>query len=321
MAHRIRIHRTGGPEVLRYEDYDVGEPGPGQVRLAQDAAGVNFVDTQFREGIYDATLPLTLGVEGAGIVDAVGPGVTEFEVGDRVAYWLAFGSYADARLVEADKLLKLPIGLSSEQAAAILTKGLSAWAMVKRAHVVQPGETVLVQAAAGGVGSLAASWAQALGAKVIATVGTPEKAAWLRERGIETVLDGGDPDLAARVYAMTDGRGADVVYELIGAATFDKSVAALRPGGDLVHFGNASGAPSVDPAALADRSIVYTRPNTADFVNSRVVLKEASDDLWSAFATRVLEPHPVTRYPLREARRAHEDIRARRVVGSMILTM
>ena len=321
MAHRIRIHRTGGPEVLLYEDYDVGEPGPGQVRLAQEAAGVNFVDTQFRDGIYDATLPLTLGVEGAGIVDAVGPGVTEFEVGDRVAYWLAFGSYADMRLVEADKLVRLPIGLSSEQAAASLTKGLSAWAMVKRAHVVQLGETVLVQAAAGGVGSLAASWAQALGAKVIATVGTPEKAAWLRERGIETVLDAGDPDLAARVYAMTDGRGADVVYELIGAATFDKSVAALRPGGDLVHFGNASGAPSVDPAALADRSIVYTRPNTADFVNSRVVLKEASGDLWSAFETRILEPHPVTRYPLRGARRAHEDIRARRVVGSMILTM
>jgi NADPH2:quinone reductase len=321
MAHRIRIHRTGGPEVLRYEDYDVGAPGPGQVRLAQEAAGVNFVDTQFRDGIYDATLPLTLGVEGAGIVDAVGPGVTEFEVGDRVAYWLAFGSYADARLVEADKLLKLPIGLSSEQAAANLTKGLSAWAMVKRAHVVQPGETVLVQAAAGGVGSFAASWAQALGAKVIATVGTPEKAAWLRDRGIETVLDAGDPDLATRVYAMTDGRGADAVYELIGAATFGKSVAALRPGGDLVHFGNASGAPSVDLAALADRSIVYTRPNTADFVNNRVVLKEASDDLWSAFETRILAPHPVIRYPMREARRAHEDIRARRVVGSMILTM
>lgn len=321
MAHRIRIHRTGGPEVLRCEDYDVGEPGPGQVRLAQEAAGVNFVDTQFRDGVYDATLPLTLGVEGAGIVDAVGPGVTAFAVGDRVGYWLAFGSYADTRLVEADKLVRLPTGLSSEQAAASLTKGLSAWAMVKRAHVVQPGETVLVQAAAGGVGSFAASWAQALGAKVIATVGTPEKAAWLRERGIETVLDTGDPDLAARVYAMTDGRGADVVYELTGAATFAKSVAALRPGGDLVHFGDASGAPSVDLAALADRSIVYTRPNTADFVNSRVVLKEASDDLWSAFATRILAPHPVTRYPLREARRAHEDIRARRVVGSMILTM
>ena len=321
MAHRIIINRTGGPEVLEYEAFDVGEPGPGQVRLLQEAAGVNFVDTQFRDGTYAATLPLTLGVEGAGLVDLVGPGVSNLQIGDRVGYWLAFGSYADARLIAADKLVKLPLDLSSEQAAASLTKGLSAWAMVKRAHVVQPGETVLVHAAAGGVGSLAASWAQALGANVIATVGTSAKAAWLRERGIETVLDAGDPELVARVSAMTGGRGADVVYELTGAATFERSMAALRRGGDLVHFGNASGPPRVDAAALSDRSIVYTRPNTADFVNSRVVLKEASDDLWSAFETGMLKPHPVTRYPLGEALRAHEDIRARRVVGSIVLTM
>ncbi len=321
MAHRIRIHRTGGPEVLDYEDYDAGAPGHGQVRLRQEAAGVNFVDTQFRDGTYAATLPLTLGVEGAGIVEIVGPGVGDLRVGDRVAYWLAFGSYADIRLVEADKLVRLPAGMSSEQAAATFTKGLSAWAMVKRAHVVQPGETVLVHGADGGVGSLAASWAQALGAKVIATVTTPAKAAWLRERGIETVLDAKDPGLAARVSAMTGGRGADVVYELIGAATFDRSVAALRRGGDLVHFGNASGPPRVDAAALADRSIVYTKPNTADFVTSRAVLDEASRDLWSAFETRILEPPPVIRYPLREARRAHEDMMARRVVGSLVVTM
>ncbi|MCW6511507.1 quinone oxidoreductase family protein [Lichenifustis flavocetrariae] len=321
MAHRIRIHRTGGPEVLQYEDYDVGEPGHGQVRLAQEAAGVNFVDTQFRDGIYEATLPLTLGVEGAGIIDAVGPGVADLKVGDRVGCWLAFGSYADMRLVDADKLVALPAGLSSERAASIFTKGLSAWAMVKRAHVVRPGETMLVQGASGGVGSLAPSWAQALGAKVIAIVGSPAKATGLRDRGIDMVLDSGDPDLAAKVAAMTGGRSVDVVYELIGAASFDKSVAALRPGGDLVHFGNASGPPRIDMAALAERAISYTKPNTGEFVNSPVVLKEASNDLWSAFETHILKPLPVTSYPLREARRAHEDIRARRVVGSMVLTM
>ena len=321
MAHRIRIHQTGGPEVLQYEDFDVGEPGPGQVRLVQEAAGINFVDTQFRDGVYPATLPLTLGVEGAGIIDAVGSGVADLQVGDHVGYWLAFGSYAEMRLIEADKLVKLPGGMSSEQAAATFTKGLSAWAMVKRAHVVKPGETVLVHAASGAVGSLCASWAQALGADVIATVGSPHKAAWLRKRGLDKVLDPSDSEFVATVMTMTDGRGVDVVYELVGAATFEKSLAALRPGGDLVHFGNASGPPRVDAAALAVRSIVYTKPNTVDFVNSRAVLREASDDLWSAFENRILAPLPVNRYALREARRAHEDIKARRVVGSMVLTM
>ncbi|MCJ2086430.1 quinone oxidoreductase [Methylobacterium sp. E-005] len=321
MAHRIRMHRTGGPEVLHYEEFNVGEPAQGQVRLVQEAAGVNFVDTQFRDGIYPATLPLTLGVEGAGIIDAVGSGVTELQVGDRVGYWLAFGSYANMRLIDADRLVKLPDGISSEQAASIFTKGLSAWAMVKRAHVVQPGETVLVHAAAGGVGSLAASWAQALGARVIATVGNPAKAIWLRKRGIETVLNASDIDLAAQVVALTGGRGVDVVYELVGAATFEKSIAALRPGGELVHFGNASGPPRIDPAALADRAIAYTKPDTADFVTSRAVLLGASTELWSALAAGILELPSVTSYPLFEARRAHEDIRARSVIGSMVLAV
>jgi NADPH2:quinone reductase len=321
MAHRIRIHQIGGPEVLQYEEFDVGEPGQVQVRLLQEAAGVNFVDTQFRDGIYAATLPMTLGVEGAGIVEAVGAGVSDFHVGDRVGYWLSFGSYSDVRLIDADRLVKLPAGLSSEQAAATFTKGLSAWALVKRAHVLQPGETLLVHAAGGGVGSLAASWAQALGAKVIATVSSPAKAVGLRNCGIETVLDAGDPELIAKVEALTGGRGVDVVYELVGAATFQKSVAALRPGGCLIHFGNASGSPLIDRAALVKRAITYTKPDTADFVNTRSVLEEASDDLWSAFDAGVLEPPPIAHYPLSDARRAHVDIRARSVVGSMVLTI
>jgi NADPH2:quinone reductase len=321
MAHYIRIHQSGGPEVLRHEEYDVGEPGQGQVRLVQEAAGVNFVDTQFRDGIYKAPLPLTLGVEGAGRIDATGPGVTEFRVGDRVGYWLAFGSYADIRLVDANKLVKLPDAISCEQAAATFTKGMSAWAMVKRAHVILPGETVLIHAATGGVGALATSWAMALGAEVIATASSPEKAAKLRESGIEKVLAVSDADFDAHVTRMTGRRGVDVVYDLVGAATFQRSVAALRRGGDLVHFGDASGSPRIDMTALAERGIAYTKPDTADFVNSRDILRQASEDLWSAFENGILARPAVTRYPLREARRAHEDIRARSVTGSMLLMM
>ena len=215
--------------------------------------------------------------------------------------------------------MKLPAGVSTEQAAAILAKGLTAWALVKRVHVVKPGDTVLVHAAAGGVGSLVASWAQALGAKVIATVGSPNKAEMVRERGIEHVLDANDTDLAVKVKALNGGNGVDVVYELVGATTFEKSVAAIRDGGDLVHLGNASGSPTVDEAALEARSIRYVKPVTGQVVSSRAILDEASVDLFAALQDDIFGQLPITRYPLREASRAHEDIAARRIVGSIIL--
>jgi NADPH2:quinone reductase len=319
MAHRIRIHKAGDPSVLEYEDFDASEPGAGQVRLRQDAIGVNFIDTMFRDGTFQVPLPFAIGLEGAGVIQAVGTNVSGLSVGDRVGYWFSFGAYADERIVDADALVKLPADVSTTQAAAIFTKGLTAWALVKRVHAVKPGDVVLVHAAAGGVGSLVGSWARALGAKVIATVGSPGKAGAVRERGIEHVLDANDPDLAAKVRALNGGNGVDVVYELVGASTFGKSVASLRDGGDLVHLGNASGSLTVDEAALAARSIRYTKPITGQVVNSRAILEEASSDLFGAFRDGIFGPLPITRYPLREAKRAHEDIAARRTVGSIIL--
>ncbi|WP_088348104.1 MULTISPECIES: quinone oxidoreductase [Rhodomicrobium] len=319
MAHRIRIHSTGGPAVLQYEEADVGEPGAGQVRLKQDAIGVNFVDTLFRSGAIPVSLPFAIGVEAAGVIEAVGPGVPNLTVGDRVGYWFSLGSYADERIVEADALVKLPEGISTEQAAAIFAKGMSAWALVKRAHVVKPSDTVLVHAAAGGVGSLVATWAQALGANVIASVGSPQKAAIVRERGIEHVLSANDADLAAQVKALNGGQGVDVVYELVGAVTFEKSIASIRDGGDLVHLGNASGPPTVDEAALVSRSIRYLKPVTGQVVNSRALLEEASDELFAALQGDIFGRIPITQYPLREAARAHVDIAERRVIGSIVL--
>lgn len=320
MAHRIRIHSTGNPSVLQYEEAAVGEPGVGQVRLKQDAIGANFVDTLFRSGAIPVPLPLAMGVEAAGVVKAVGPGVYDLKVGDRVGYWFSSGSYADERIVDADALVKLPQSVSTEAAASILAKGLTAWALVKRVHPVKAGETVLVHAAAGGVGSLVASWAQALGAKVIATVGTPDKARKVRERGIEQVLGANDANLATKVRALNGGKGVDVVYELVGASTFGQSVAAVRDGGTIAHLGNASGPPTVDEAALAARSIRYVKPVTGQVVDSRAVLDEASSELFAALRAGIFGEIPITRYPLREAARAHEDIAARRVVGSIILT-
>ena len=319
MAHRVRIYEQGAPSVLRYEEFSVGEPAPQQVRLRQEAIGVNFVDTMLRDGKIDAPLPLAIGTEAAGVVEAVGSEVSGLSVGDRVAYWLSFGSYADEQLVDASALVKLPAGISTEQGAAIIAKGLTAWMLVKGAHVVKPGEFVLVQGAAGGVGSFVASWAKALGATVIATVGSPAKAALVEQKGIENVFHTDDPDLVAKIKTITAGEGVDIVYELVGAATFSASVAALRDGGDLVHLGNVSGPPSVDRTALAARSIQYVQPNTPEFVKDRDSFEESSSDLFAAVQGGVFGEIEITRYPLREAVRVHEDIAARRIAGSAIL--
>jgi NADPH2:quinone reductase len=300
MSHRIRIYQQGAPDVLRYEE---------------------FVDTMFRDGTFGVQLPFAIGVEGAGTVEAIGPGVSSVNIGDRVAYWFSFGSYADQRIIDAEALVKLPPQVSTEEAAAILAKGLTAWALVRRVHIVRPGETVLVHAAAGGVGSLVASWAQALGAHVIATVGSPAKADALRKRGFDHVLDANDPDLAGAIKACNGGNGVDVVYELVGASTFEQSTAAIRDGGDLVHAGKASGMPAVDEAALTKRSIRYSKPDTGQVINNRDILEEASGDLFAALQEGVFGKLAIARYPLRDASQAHEDIAARRVAGSIILTV
>ena len=320
-ANRVRIYETGDPSVLRYEPAPaaIGVPGPGQVRLRHDAAGLNFIDTAFRDGSFGAALPLDMGVEGAGVVEAVGPGVSSVKAGDRVAYFFSFGAYSDVRLIDAELLIKLPDDIPTELAAAIVTKGLTAWMLLKRAHVLKPGQTALVLGAAGGVGTLLTRWAAALGANVIATVGSPSKAEAVRRQGIEHVLDSHDPKLADKVRAIA-GAGADVVYEFLGRATIGQSILALREGGTLVHVGNGSGAPDPDfQRRVAASALRYVKPATAQYVNSRASLEEASAALFAAYRAGVFGEVKPVRYALSEVARAHADMAARRITGPAIL--
>lgn len=322
MVNRVRIYQTGAPAVMQYEtiDADIGAPAAGQVRLAQQAIGVNFVDTLFRSGAFGVPVPFDMGVEAAGTVEAIGEGVTGLKVGDRAAYFFTPGAYASDRLIDASVLVKLPDDVGTDLAATLLTKGLTAWMLLKRVHPVQAGETILVHGAAGGVGSLLAAWAKALGANVIATVGTPQKADSVRALGVDHVLHTGDPEFYARIQSITGGRGVDVVYEFVGKATFGLSVAALREGGTLAHVGNASGAPSAaDKAALPSRGIRYVQPATSQYVSDRDSLESASAEVFSAWRAGIFGAPQATRYPLSEVVRAHEDLAARRITGAAIL--
>lgn len=319
---RVRIYENGAPSVMKFETAvtPIGAPESGQVRLIHEAIGVNFVDTLFRSGAFGVPLPFEMGVEGAGVVETVGNGVDGWKVGDRAAYFFTPGAYSNVRLIDARVLVKLPDDISSDLAASVLTKGLTAWMLVKRVHVVKPGDYVLVHGAAGGVGTLVAQWAKSLGANVIATVGSSSKAQGVRERGIEHVLETGDPKFLEKVGAITKGRGVDVVYEFVGKETFALSIAALRQGGTLAHVGNASGAPSA--AAKADlpaRSIRYVQPTTSQYVGEQNSLDDASTDVFNAYRTGIFGEVSATRYPLSEVIRAHEDIASRRLVGSAIL--
>jgi NADPH:quinone reductase len=320
MNQHIRITETGQPSVMHLEPApSIDRPGRGEVHLRHEAIGVNFVDTLFRSGAFSVPLPLSMGVEGAGVVVAVGEGVTNVQPGDRAAYFFAFGAYAGERLIDASHLVKLPARVSSETAAATFTKGLTAWMMLFGVHRLRAGETVLVHAAAGGVGSMVARWAKSLGAKVIATVGTYEKARLVRSWGIDDVLQSDDPELGQKVQALTGGHGVDVVYELVGKATFDQSIEALRDGGHLIHVGNASGTPAVDKVLLARRGIRYVQPSTGQYVGERAELELASATLFAAMRDGVFSETAPTRYRLGDAARAHEDIAARRLTGAAIL--
>lgn len=320
--HHVRIYENGTPAVMKYEAAPVslGTPGPGQVKLIHEAIGVNFIDTLFRSGAFGAPLPFDMGVEGAGTVESVGPGVEDVKIGDSVAYFFSPGAYSDERLIDASVLVKLPKDITTDLAAALLTKGLTAWMLLKRVYAVKPGDTVLVHGAAGGVGSLVAQWAKALGAIVIATVGSPAKAQNVREHGIEHVLDVNNPAFLDQVHAITGARGVDVVYEFVGKATFGLSVAALRSGGTLAHVGNASGVPAEsDKAGLSERSIRYVQPTTSQYVGERGSLDEASQDVFAAYRAGILGKIEATRYALADVVRAHEDMEARRLIGPAIL--
>lgn len=322
MSLSIRIRQHGGPDVLEAFDETLAPPASGEVQLRQTAIGLNFIDTYFRAGVYKAPLPHGLGQEAAGVVEAVGPDVTGFAVGDRVAYGTGpLGAYSERRNFEAARLVKLPDAVSDEAAAALMLKGMTAWYLLHLTHAVQPGETLLVHAAAGGVGSALVPWAKRLGARVIGTVGSADKARLARAAGCDEVILYRDEDVASEVRRLTGGRGVDVVYDSVGKDSFAGSLDSLRPRGLFVSYGNASGkAPPFEPVLLAEKgSLFFTRPTLAHYTATRAELDAAAEGVFRAIADGVIQPQIQQRYPLREAAAAHRALESRQTRGATVL--
>ena len=321
MPHSIRIHETGGPEKLQWEEVEAGLPGPGEVLVRNTAVGLNFIDTYHRSGLYPMPLPLTLGMEGAGIVEKLGEKVTEFKIGDRVAYCNPIGAYAQLLLRPADRLVKIPAGIDDQTAAAIMLKGMTAWYLIRRTHRVKKGETILVHAAAGGVGQIACQWAAHLGATVIGTVGSDEKVAAAKKAGCKHVIVTSREKLAGRVKALTKGAGLPVVYDGVGKDTFMDSLDCLAPLGLMVSYGNASGAvPPFNPGILSQKgSLFLTRPTLFHYVARREDLLAAARDLFAVVKSGAVRININQTYPLREAAQAHRDLEARKTTGSTVL--
>lgn len=319
MSRVVAVHAAGGPEVLSVEDWPVGAPGPGQVRIRQTAIGLNFVDTYQRSGLYPRSLPFVAGNEAAGVVEELGEGVTEFKPGDRVVYQGVTGAYAEERLVPAAKLVPIPDGVSDRTAAAILLKGLTAYYLLFKTWPVRNGETILWHAAAGGTGLIATQWARALGATVIGTAGGPEKVA--QARGCDQVIDYKNEDFPERVKEITGGRGVDVVYDGVGKATFEGSLDCLRPRGLLVSFGNASGVVSVpDLGILARKGSLYvTRPTGVDYFARREDLLEGAEALFAAVQSGAIRVESPRSFALEEAAEAHRALEGRETTGSVVL--
>jgi len=322
MVKAIRFHRTGGPEVLVWEDVEVGAPGPGQLRLKATAIGLNYIDTYHRSGLYPLPLPSGIGMEGAGIVTAIGGGVTGFSVGDRVAYAAQpLGAYAEERLLPAEKAVKIPDGVSDQQAAAIMLKGMTAEFLLNRTFKVKPGDTILWHAAAGGVGLLACQWAKHLGATVIGTVGSDDKVELARQHGCTHVINYSRENFVERVKEITGGRGVPVVYDSVGKATWPASLDCLSPLGTMISFGNASGpVPAFEPSLLAAKgSLFFTRPTMMTYTSRRDWLELSTNALFDVVRKGVVKVEINQTYPLREATRAHSDLEARKTTGSTLL--
>ena len=318
----IRIHEYGGPEVLRYEEVQLADPGKGEARVRHTAIGLNFIDTYHRTGLYPMELPAGLGTEAAGVVDAVGPDVADVKPGDRVVYTgLPPGAYAECRNYPAWQLAPLPDEVTDEHAAASFLKGLTAWYLLRRSYPVQEGDPILLYAAAGGVGSLTSQWAKHLGATVIGVVSTDEKAELACAQGCDHVIMADTEDLPGAVRAFTDGEGVAAVYDSIGKDTFMASLDCLRPHGVMVTFGNASG--PVEPFApveLAKRHSLYvTRPVLFDFIATREDLLAAAGELFEVVSSGVVKIHINQRYALKDAAQAHIDLESRKTTGSTIL--
>ncbi|MBA3997482.1 MAG: quinone oxidoreductase [Candidatus Accumulibacter sp.] len=322
MPHAIRIHQTGGPEVLRWEEVAVGDPAPGEARVRHEAVGLNFIDTYHRSGLYPLPLPSGIGLEGAGVVEAVGAGVTNVKVGDRVAYAGGpVGAYSEVRCLPADRLLKMPDNLDFHTGAAMMLQGLTSAYLLRRTYRVQPGDAVLIHAAAGGVGLIACQWAKALGATVIGTVSNEAKAALASAHGCEHIIYYTREDVARRVREITGGEGVAVVYDGVGKDTFMGSLDSLRTRGTMVSFGNASGpvAP-FDPLLLSQKgSIFITRPTLAHYTAKRDELEALGGELFAAVTSGQVRIEINQRYALADAAQAHRDLEARKTTGSTIL--
>lgn len=321
MPPAVRIRHNGGPEVLEVAEVKIGDPGRRELLVDVAAAGVNYIDTYHRSGLYKLDLPVTLGVEGAGTVAAVGPDVTDFEPGDRVAWQGQLGGYAQRARIPADIAVRVPGEVSDETAAAVMLQGMTAHYLVRSTYEVKEGDTILVHAAAGGVGLLLVQLATARGARVIGTVSTAEKERLAREAGADDVIRYDEVDFAEATRELTDGEGVAAVYDGVGKSTVDGSMASLRVRGVLALFGAASGpVPPIDPQRLAAAGSVYlTRPTAAHYVRTREELDWRAGELFEAVTTGALTVRVGGRYPLADARRAHEDLQGRRTTGKLLL--
>jgi NADPH2:quinone reductase len=323
MSHAIQIHKTGGPEVLQWEEIEVGAPGPGEIRLKQTAVGLNYVDVYHRTGLYPMPLPFVPGMEAAATVESIGKGVTHLKAGDRVAYPGIIGAYAETRVVAADRVVKLPDFITDHTAAAMMLRGMTVRYLIRDIYKVGPGDTILIHAAAGGVGLILCQWASALGATVIGTVSSDDKAALAKANGCHHPIVYTREDFPARVLEITGGQKLPVVYDSVGKDTYMKSLDCLRPRGLMVLFGGASGpVPPFDLTILSQKgSLLITRPTLATFTATRALLEESAADLFAAVSSGKVKIHINQTCPLKDAAQAHRDLEARKTTGSTVLTV
>jgi NADPH2:quinone reductase len=322
MPHAIRIHKTGGPEVLQWEEVAVGDPGPGEARVRHTAIGLNFIDTYQRSGLYKLALPSGLGGEGAGVVDAVGPGVANVKPGDRVAYCGGPpGAYSEVRVMPADRLVKLPDGVSERTAATLMLKGLTVQYLLRQTFPLKGGETILFHAAAGGVGSIACQWTRALGVTMIGTVGSDEKAAIAKANGCAHVIVYTRENFVERVKEITGGKGVPVVYDAVGKDTFPASLDCLSPRGMFVSFGNSSGPiAAFDILLLSQKGSLYvTRPTLVTYTATRAALLTMAAEMFELVKAGKIVSEARQTYPLKDAAQAHRDLEARKTTGSTLL--
>ncbi len=322
MTHAIRIHKTGGPEVLSWDEVQLAAPGPGEALIRQTAVGLNYIDSYNRRGIYPLPLPSGLGGEGAGVVEALGPGVSDLVPGDRVAYGNApIGAYAEARLIPAERLVKLPASVSDQQAAAMMLKGLTVQYLLRQTYRLKPGDTILFHAAAGGVGLIASQWAKHLGATVIGTVGSEAKAALAKAHGCDVVINYAKEDFVKRVAEITNGKKVPVVYDSVGKDTFMKSLDCLAPLGLMVSFGQSSGL--VEPFSIniltGKGSLYITRPTLAHYASTTEKLRAMAKELFDLVGAGTVKIEIGQTYPLKEVAQAHRDLEARKTTGSTVL--